>query len=163
VNLQLKTTAAQAKSLRHKLERCHAACREISQRGFMVGLKRQYDPHNLLYAGTRRVFDLTAQTAVRCITKVAEKTTGRAQSEALSTRPIAKPKRRSPARLAAIPPPPIAQPPGNLRVAGAAGNPALSSKPSGQGKAPPLHGEDWSQSDPPSPRPKQGVHRFGGQ
>jgi hypothetical protein len=84
-NLQLKPTAEQAKSLRDTLERCNAACNEISQRGFAAGLTRQYDLHKLPYADTRKVFDLTAQAAVRCIAKVADahaaqKTRGREKS-----------------------------------------------------------------------------------
>jgi IS605 OrfB family transposase len=85
VNIQLKPTAKQVKSLSDTLECCTAACNEISQRGFAAGLTRQYDLHKLLYDDTRKVFDLTAQAAVSCIPTVADaqtaqKTRGREKS-----------------------------------------------------------------------------------
>jgi hypothetical protein len=46
------------------------------QRDFAAWLcgwtSRQYDLHKLLYANTCKVFELTAQAAVRCIAKVAD-------------------------------------------------------------------------------------------
>jgi predicted transposase len=71
-NIQLTPDKAQAKSLRDTLERCNAACNEISKRGFEAGNTRQYDMHKLVYADIRRDLGLTAQAAVRCIAKVGD-------------------------------------------------------------------------------------------
>jgi predicted transposase len=76
-NIQLKPTPEQAKSLRDTLERCNAACNEISRRGQKAGTTRQYNLHKLLYADIRKDFDLTAQTVVRSIAKVADSYTTR--------------------------------------------------------------------------------------
>jgi len=70
-NIQLKPSPEQAKSLRETLERCNAACNEISKRGLEAGKTRQYDMHKLVYADIRKDFDLTAQAVVRCLAKVA--------------------------------------------------------------------------------------------
>lgn len=71
-NIQLKPTAEQAKVLKATLERCNAACNELSKRGFDAGVIRQYDLHKLVYADIRKDFGLTAQAAVLCIAKVAD-------------------------------------------------------------------------------------------
>jgi len=71
-NIQLTPTKQQAKSLKDTLERCNAACTELSRRGYAVDTVRQYDLHKLAYADIRKEFDLTAQAAVRCIAKVAD-------------------------------------------------------------------------------------------
>jgi IS605 OrfB family transposase len=71
-NIQLKPTPEQAKSLRDTLERCNAACNEISRRGREVGKTRKYDLQTLLYRSIRGKFDLTAQAVIRCIGKVAD-------------------------------------------------------------------------------------------
>jgi predicted transposase len=71
-NIQLKPTPEQTKSLRDTLERCNAACNEISKRGLDAGKIRKFDLQNLLYHSIRKEFDLTAQAVIRCIGKVAD-------------------------------------------------------------------------------------------
>ena len=58
--------------LKETLERCNAACTWLAAKGFEAGKTRQYDLHKLAYAETRERFGLTAQAAVRSISKVAD-------------------------------------------------------------------------------------------
>jgi putative transposase len=58
--------------LKATLERCNAACNEMSKRGLEAGKTRQHDLHKLLYADARQQFAIAAQVAVRCIAKVAD-------------------------------------------------------------------------------------------
>jgi len=71
-NVQLKPTPEQAKSLHDTLERCNAACNEISKRGLDTGKSRKRDLQKLLYRSIREEFGLTAQAVIRCIGKVAD-------------------------------------------------------------------------------------------
>jgi putative transposase len=70
--LKMTPTAEQAACLKATLERCNAACSWLAERGFVNQTFRQYDLHKLGYAGIRERFGLTAQAAVRSISKVAD-------------------------------------------------------------------------------------------
>jgi len=54
------------------LKRCNDACTALAAKGFAAGILRQFDLHKLTYAEIRADFGLTAQAAVRCISKVAD-------------------------------------------------------------------------------------------
>lgn len=71
-NIQLKPDEVQARALRETLERCNQACDWLSAKAFADGKFRQFDLHKVAYGDTRTIFELTAQTAVRCIAKVAD-------------------------------------------------------------------------------------------
>jgi IS605 OrfB family transposase len=70
--IKLLPTREQAAVLKATLARCNAACTAIAAKGFSAGVFRQFDLHKLTYAETRADFGLTAQAAVRCISKVAD-------------------------------------------------------------------------------------------
>jgi IS605 OrfB family transposase len=70
--IKLKPTREQAAVLRATLKRCNEACTAIAAKGFAAGILRQFDLHKLTYVETRTEFGLTAQAAVRCISKVAD-------------------------------------------------------------------------------------------
>jgi len=70
--VRLLPDAQQAALLRATLERCNAACAWIAETANEKCIRRQYDIHHAVYAETRTRFGLTAQAAVRCISKVAD-------------------------------------------------------------------------------------------
>jgi putative transposase len=70
--IKLKPTREQAVVLRATLKRCNEACTAIAAKGFTAGVFRQFDLQKLTYVTTRAEFGLTAQAAVRCISKVAD-------------------------------------------------------------------------------------------
>jgi IS605 OrfB family transposase len=70
--IKLLPTPAQAASLRLTLEAANAACDYISQAAFTSKSFHQYDLHHKTYYDIRDRFDLSAQMAVRCISKVAD-------------------------------------------------------------------------------------------
>jgi putative transposase len=70
--LKLCPTREQAKVLKATLERCNAACTWLAAKGFEADTFRQYDLHKLAYTQLRAEFGLTAQAAVRSISKVAD-------------------------------------------------------------------------------------------
>ena len=70
--IKLRPTREQATVLRATLKRCNEACTAIAAKGFAAGVLRQFDLQKLAYVETRAKFGLTAQAAVRCISKVAD-------------------------------------------------------------------------------------------
>ena len=70
--LKMLPTPDQAICLTATLERCNAACSWLAERGFESQSFRQFDLHKLGYAAIREQFGLTAQAAVRSISKVAD-------------------------------------------------------------------------------------------
>lgn len=71
-SVRLLPTPEQADLLRATLERCNAACDWLASLSNATGTRRQYDLHKLAYADMRARFGLSAQAAVRCISKVAD-------------------------------------------------------------------------------------------
>jgi putative transposase len=70
--IKLLPDAEQAALLSETLERCNAACTWIAEIAHEKCIRRQYDIHHAVYAEVRTRFGLTAQAAVRCISKVAD-------------------------------------------------------------------------------------------
>jgi len=70
--LKLGPTATQASALARTLVACNAACDAISTVAWDSKTFRQFDLHKLCYRRTREEFGLSAQAAVRCISKVAD-------------------------------------------------------------------------------------------
>jgi len=70
--IKLLPTRWQAAVLKATLIRCNEACTAIAAKGFAAGVFRQFDLHKLTYASARTDFALTAQAAVRSISKVAD-------------------------------------------------------------------------------------------
>ena len=70
--IKLLPTREQAAVLKETLRRCNDACTAIAAKGFAADVFRQFDLHKLTYAEARADFGLTAQAAVRCISKVAD-------------------------------------------------------------------------------------------
>lgn len=70
--LKLEPTADQAFALRRTLVASNAACDYISGVAWELKTFRQFDLHRLCYREVRKRFDLSAQAAVRCISKVAD-------------------------------------------------------------------------------------------
>jgi IS605 OrfB family transposase len=70
--IKLTPTREQAAVLKATLIRCNEACTAIAAKGFAAGVFRQFDLHKLTYAEARADFGLTAQAAVRSISKVAD-------------------------------------------------------------------------------------------
>lgn len=71
-SVRLLPTPDVAELLRVTLERCNAACDWLASLSNATGTRRQYDLHKLAYADMRARFGLSAQAAVRCISKVAD-------------------------------------------------------------------------------------------
>ena len=71
-NIKLLPTPQQESLLRQTLERCNQACNYLSARASESGKLRQFDLHKLAYHDTRGMYDVAAQVAVRCISKVAD-------------------------------------------------------------------------------------------
>jgi len=72
IQLKLQPTPAQADALRRTLVRANEACDYISRIAWEAKTFRQFAMHRLCYKGVRETFDLAAQMAVRCISKVAD-------------------------------------------------------------------------------------------
>ena len=72
VQLKLLPTSEQADALTRTLATAHAACDYISQVAWDAHTFRQFPIHRLTYRAVRETFKLSAQLAVRCISKVAE-------------------------------------------------------------------------------------------
>jgi len=70
--LKLKPTATQAVALARTLAGCNAACDKISAAAWDSNTFRQFDLHAACYRRVREEFGLSAQAAVRCISKVAD-------------------------------------------------------------------------------------------
>lgn len=70
--LKLSPTATQANALARTLTACNAACEAISEQAWDSKTFRQFELHKLCYRRAREDFGLSAQCAVRCISKVAD-------------------------------------------------------------------------------------------
>jgi IS605 OrfB family transposase len=70
--IKLHPTPEQADALKRTLERANAACDHISRTAWTHRTFRQFDLHKLAYREAREKFGLSAQMAVRCISKVAD-------------------------------------------------------------------------------------------
>jgi putative transposase len=70
--IKMLPTLAQAACLKATLARCNEACTWLAQVGFDSKTFRQYDLHKMAYTDMRARFGLTAQAAVRSISKVAD-------------------------------------------------------------------------------------------
>src|SRR5580700_1097370 len=70
--LKLLPSAGQSGSLARTLNTFNAACDYISRTAWDSGTFRQFDLHKLCYREIRRRFGLTAQSAVRAISRVAD-------------------------------------------------------------------------------------------
>ena len=70
--LKLLPTDAQAACLKATLARCNQACDWLAETAWNTTTFGQYALHKIGYAETRARFGLTAQAAVRCISKVAD-------------------------------------------------------------------------------------------
>jgi IS605 OrfB family transposase len=70
--LKMLPTDAQAACLAATLERCNRACDWLAKTAWDTGTFGQYALHKIGYAETRSRFGLSAQAAVRCISKVAD-------------------------------------------------------------------------------------------
>lgn len=70
--VKLQPTPEQAGGLRETLERANAACNAISDAAWREQTFGQFKLHRLVYRETREQFALSAQMAVRCISKVAD-------------------------------------------------------------------------------------------
>lgn len=70
--LKLLPDEAQAACLNTTLVRCNQACNWLAETAWNASTFGQYALHKISYAETRARFGLTAQAAVRCISKVAD-------------------------------------------------------------------------------------------
>jgi putative transposase len=70
--LKLSPTAVQASALMRTLAACNAACDAMSAVAWNSKIFRQFDLHKLCYRRVREEFGLSAQAAVRCVSKVAD-------------------------------------------------------------------------------------------
>src|SRR3954471_8959314 len=70
--LKLLPTPEQAAALQRTLAAFNAACEYISGVAWASKTFRQFDLHKLCYRGARKQFGLSAQAAVRAISKVAD-------------------------------------------------------------------------------------------
>ena len=70
--VKLLPTPEQADALRHTLEQTNAACRFVSDTAWETKTFRQYDLHHKCYQAVREQFVLSAQVAVRAISKVTD-------------------------------------------------------------------------------------------
>lgn len=70
--LKLLPTPAQAACLKATLARCNQACDWVADIAWNTSTFGQYALHKITYRATRDRFGLTAQAAVRCISKVAD-------------------------------------------------------------------------------------------
>jgi putative transposase len=70
--LKLLPTPEQAACLMATLERCNAACDWLASMAWNSTTFGQFALHKIGYARTRSTFGLTAQAAVRCISKVSD-------------------------------------------------------------------------------------------
>lgn len=72
INLKLKPTAQQQRTLQATLERCNAACNWLSEVAYRENTVKQFALHKLTYLQCKERFSLTSQAVVRCIAKVAD-------------------------------------------------------------------------------------------
>ena len=72
IQLKLLPTAEQADALRRTLVRANEACDYISRIAWEIKTFRQFAIHKRCYAAVRETFEVAAQMAVRCISKVAD-------------------------------------------------------------------------------------------
>jgi IS605 OrfB family transposase len=70
--LKLEPTAEQGAVLSRTLAACNAACNYVSGVAWESKTFRQFDLHRLCYREARNLFGVSAQAAVRCISKVAD-------------------------------------------------------------------------------------------
>lgn len=70
-NIQLKPTQTQLVALKQMLKACNEACNYVSGVAFQTKTFGQFALHKLVYQIIKKQFRLNAQTAVRCIAKVA--------------------------------------------------------------------------------------------
>ncbi|MBK7452987.1 MAG: hypothetical protein IPJ46_04490 [Anaerolineales bacterium] len=70
--IKLLPAPEQAQALRKTLEVANAACNYISQQAWDNQTFKQFPIHKLTYYAVKEMFGLTAQVAVRCISKVAD-------------------------------------------------------------------------------------------
>ena len=71
-NIKLLPTPEQESLLRKTLELCNQVCNYLSARAFDAQTFRQFDLHKIGYHDARGMYDVAAQVAVRCISKVAD-------------------------------------------------------------------------------------------
>jgi len=71
-DIKLCPNEEQSKILCETLKLANKACNYISEKAWQTKKFRQFDLHKICYADVRERFSLTAQTAVRCIGKVAD-------------------------------------------------------------------------------------------
>src|ERR1700733_1106193 len=72
VQLKLQPAPEQADALLRTLVTANEACNYISRVAWESNTFRQFAIHRLVYGDVRETFKLTAQLAVRCISKVAD-------------------------------------------------------------------------------------------
>lgn len=72
INLKLNPDAAQQRALLDTLERCNEACNWLSAQAFEFGVFGKFALQKTHYYSMREKFNLTAQVAIRCISKVAD-------------------------------------------------------------------------------------------
>jgi len=70
--IKLLPDKSQAEALLSTLRAANDACNFVSQAAWKVKTFRQFDLHHLFYRDVRSRFDLSAQVAVRVISKVAD-------------------------------------------------------------------------------------------
>jgi IS605 OrfB family transposase len=70
--IKLLPSPEQANALRKTLEVANTACNYISTQAWDSKTFRQFPIHKLTYYDVKKMFDLTAQVVVRCISKVAD-------------------------------------------------------------------------------------------
>lgn len=70
--IKLLATPEQVTALRNTLRLANAACQFVSNAAWEAKVFRQYDLHHKCYQGIREQFGLSAQVAVRAISKVAD-------------------------------------------------------------------------------------------
>ncbi len=72
IQLKVQPTPEQSDALRRTLVRANEACDYISTIAWETKTFRQFAIHKLCYAAVRETFEVAAQMAVRCISKVAD-------------------------------------------------------------------------------------------
>ena len=72
LTLKLRPTTEQAAALRETMERVNAACNAIAEAAFRTHTANKIRPQHLVYADVRATFGLSAQMAVRAISKVVD-------------------------------------------------------------------------------------------
>jgi|SRR5450631_431520 len=72
INLKLNPDVQQQRALQDTLERCNAACNWLSEVAYKENTIKQFALQKLTYRQCREDYGLTAQAAIRCISKVAD-------------------------------------------------------------------------------------------